>query len=129
MLIDVFTADAAFGEGSREAVRGCRAEGSLVACDIVWAEVAAGFSASAEAEQALTRLGVGFSPLQADAALLAGHLSRGYRRSGGTRGRVIADFLIGAHAMARAERLLTRDRGFYRRYFKDLRVLDPTASF
>jgi predicted nucleic acid-binding protein len=48
--------------------------------------------------------------------------------AGGTRERVIADFLIGAHAMAKADRLLTRDRGFYRRYFKDLTVLDPSGS-
>ena len=128
VLIDVFSADARFGEASREAVRGCRAEGSLVACDVVWAEVAAGFSASAEAEKALTRLGVGFSSLDAEAALLAGHSWRAYRQTGGTRERVIADFLIGAHAVGRAERLLTRDRGFYRRCFKELSVVDPAAT-
>lgn len=124
----MFGADAAFGEASREAVRGCRAEGGLVACDIVWAEVAGGFSAGSDAERAMSRLGVGFACLDAEAALLAGHSWRAYRRSGGTRERVVADFLIGAHALARAERLLTRDRGFYRRYFKELRVLDPAAS-
>jgi hypothetical protein len=45
---------------------------------------------------------------------------------------VIADFLIGAHATTAADRLLSRDRGFYRRYFKGLTLLDPSqkeASF
>lgn len=125
VLIDVLTADTRFGEASREAVRGCRAEGKLVACDVVWAEVAGGFSASADAERAMTLLGVGFSSLDAEAALLAGYSWRAYRRSGGARERVIADFLIGAHALASAEGLLTRDRGFYRRYFEELRLLDP----
>ena len=72
MLIDVFGADPEFGEASREAVRRCREEGSLVACEVVWAEVAGGFSSPADAERALRRLGVGFVPLPADAALLAG---------------------------------------------------------
>jgi predicted nucleic acid-binding protein len=53
---------------------------------------------------------------------LAGATWREYRRRGGSRTRVVADFLVGAHAQVRGGRLLTRDRGFFRRYFKDLRV-------
>jgi predicted nucleic acid-binding protein len=50
----------------------------------------------------------------------------GANRRGSERARVVADFLVGAHAMQHADRLLTRDRGFYRQAFADLEIVDPT---
>jgi len=103
-------------------------EGSLAACDVVWAEVAAGFSQPEAAEDALNRLSVRFSALDADAAAAAGGAWAAYRRRGGSRARLIPDFLVGAHAFTQAEALLTRDRGFYRQCFPRLRLVDPTAA-
>jgi predicted nucleic acid-binding protein len=62
--------------------------------------------------------------MSVDAALAASDAWKAYRRRGGRRERLIADFLIGAHAQLQAERLLTRDRGFY---FAKLSVLDPAT--
>ena len=43
-------------------------------------------------------------------------------RPGGPRTRILADFLIGAHAIATAETFLSRDHGFYSTYFPELQV-------
>ncbi len=128
VLVDVFGADAAFGERSADALRACATEGRLVACAIVWAEVASVFPGTDAAADALATLGIDYDAMDAPSALTAGTGWRAYRRRGGTRQRLVADFLIGAHAAGRADRLLTRDRGFYRAYCKGLEILDPSDS-
>jgi predicted nucleic acid-binding protein len=127
VLLDIFLADPTFGVRSREALRVCTREGRLVACEVVWAELAAAFAAEAPARDALEGLGVEFSSIDAMTALAAGRAFKDYRRRGGTRQRVVPDFLIGAHAQAEADRLLTRDRGLYRSYFQALSILDPSS--
>lgn len=128
VLLDIFGADPKFGARSAQALRECIAEGSVIACDIVWAETSASFAEPKAAEAALARLRIDFSALDSLTSLAVGQRWRAYRKADGSRERVIADFLIGGHALTNADRLLTRDRGFYRRYFKQLRVLDPSSG-
>lgn len=128
VLLDVFGADAAFGAGSRQALSRCIAEGSILACEVVWAEVAVFFPSHESAYGAMDAVGAQFSAIGRDTALTASDAWKAYRRQGGRRDRIVADFLIGAHAATQAERLLTRDHGFYRAYFRGLKVLDPTQQ-
>jgi predicted nucleic acid-binding protein len=127
VLLDVFGADPDFGPRSADALRACLREGRLVACEVVWAETAVFFPSTSAARDSLERLGVAFSPLDLETALAASAAWRKHRAKGGGGGRVAADFLIGTHARRHADRLLTRDRGFYRACFSGLKVLDPTA--
>ncbi len=67
-------------------------------------------------------------PLNREAHFLASRAWRTYRKQGGQGTRILGDFLIGAHAQAQATRLLSRDRGFYRKLFPSLNLVDPTAE-
>lgn len=64
--------------------------------------------------------------------LLAARAFRSYatrRRSsgGGQPRRILADFLIGAHAALKSDALLTLDPQHYQMNFPQLRVIDPLA--
>lgn len=125
VLIDLFGADSIHVVPSKEAIRSCIFQGSLVACEVVWAEVSAVFPSESLAQEALQSLGVRFSPLGLEASLFAGRLCKAYRQKGGRRDRMRADFLIGDHALHHADVLLTRDRGFYRSGMPKLKIIDP----
>ena len=127
ILLDVLTADRTHGEASRKALRASRLGGAVVACEVVWAETVGWFEGDA-GRAAVAQLRIDFEPMRLDAAAAAGRAWRDYRESGGPRQRLIADFLIGAHAAMQADRLLTRDRGFYRRYFAGLEVVEPVGT-
>lgn len=127
VLADVFSADPSFGAASADALRRHRALGQLVACEVVFAECAAGFHGADRAARALTELRVDFSPLDPSTAVAAGIRWGAYGRSSSPRRRIVADFLIGEHAQQHADGLLTRDRGFYRDCFDDLEIFDPAA--
>jgi hypothetical protein len=58
-----------------------------------------------------------------DCAILAGINFTRFLSRGCKAGRTVADFLIGAHALYHADRLIARDRGFFRDYFAKLTVL------
>jgi predicted nucleic acid-binding protein len=126
VILDVLSDDPAFASSSSHAMQEMLEEGALTACDIVWAEVGAWYPSPIDLEAVMDEFRVRFAAIDPEVAAAAGAL---WRRSGhARRDRIMPDFLIGTHAWMRADRFLTRDRGFFREYFKRLRIVDPSAS-
>ena len=128
VLLDVLWEDPRFARDSEQALATASREGRLVVCEVVVAELAGQFGNVERLQDALRRAGIAYSAMGELAAATAGLSSREYRRRGSPRERIVADFLIGAHALHHADRLLTRDRGFYRGYLPDLRLFDPASA-
>ena len=125
ILLDVFLPDNRFAAGSAKLLKLAYDEGAMIICDIVYAELVPQFEDRRSLDDTLATIHVSLSSLDRDIAFVAGERWARYRRSGGRKKRIITDFLIGAHATIRAERFLTRDRGFYKSYFPELRVISP----
>jgi predicted nucleic acid-binding protein len=126
ILLDILVPNEAFYEVSASALQDAAGEGSLAIADIVYAELCIHFEVQRECDAFLESNEIRVQALTREAHFLASRAWRTYRKQGGKRTRILADFLIGAHARKQATRLLSRDRGFYHSLFPSLDLLDPT---
>lgn len=125
VLLDILAADPEYFERSFQALEEVVIAGSLVICDLVYAELCVHFQRQNECDQFLRENDIRVEALTREASFLASRLWRAYRQEGGKRTRILTDFLVGAHAQVQASQLLTRDRGFYREAFRSLTLFDP----
>jgi predicted nucleic acid-binding protein len=126
ILLDILVPNEKFYEASVTALEDASTAGSLVVCDLVYAELCIHFSSQGECDAFLDGNEIRVESLNRGSLFLASRAFRTYRKQGGPRARILADFLIGAHAHTQATRLLSRDRGFYRKLFPSLDLLDPS---
>jgi predicted nucleic acid-binding protein len=150
VLFDLLLDDVRHAAASRARLISAARSGSVVACPAVYAEIAAAFPQAQEVEAFLQDLSVVLEGFEQPALVAA---AQAWKRYAATRGQpgcpscgtrvaltcpscghplaprqhVLADFLIGGHALAQADNLLTRDRGYYRTYFPGLTMFDPDA--
>jgi hypothetical protein len=127
VVIDLLTADRSFADASAAALRAAEAQGPVVIGETALVEIATGLADPSDAARVLATLGIAFRPSDERAVYATADAWRRARSVAG-RERLVPDFLIGGHASAHAERLLTRDPVFYRRWFPELQVVEPSAT-
>ena len=128
---------------------GLLAEGALVIDEVVYAELASQFPSADALDRFLAETHIRIEPSGPAALWCAArarqrHLSRrgtaflcpkcgerqtlvctGCGETIAVRQHILSDFLVGGHALVQADRLLTRDRGFYGGFFPKLLIVDP----
>lgn len=146
ILLDYLNPTEAFNEQSTRRLLQAGQEDALVISETTYAELAASFESKGELDGFLEEAGLGVSASSEEALFLAGKafLEYAQRRPRTVqcsecgyaqmlncgrceapiriRQHILADFLIGAHALVHADRLLTRDRNYYGTYFPELRL-------
>lgn len=125
IFIDIFGPPTRFRDWSVKQISSLRTTSAFVLSPIVWAELAGMRDSEADLAMLLARLDLSREALPFSAAYRAGLAHRDYRTRGGNRERTLPDFLVGAHAVARGHRLLTRDATRYRTYFPELLMISP----
>lgn len=128
VMLDILVPNEQFYECSADALQEAASEGSIVISDIVYAELCIHFETQRECDSFLEGAEIRVQALTREAHFLASRVWRTYRQQGGSRTRILPDFLIGAHAQKQATCLLSRDRGFYRKLFPSLDLHDPTED-
>lgn len=123
VLIDVLHDDPVFAEASTKTLETCAEKGVLVINPIIYAEVGAICDSLEELNSLLPVTLFRRDELIWEASFLAGQAFRRYRKNKGQKKRVLADFLIGAHASVAGFGFISRDEG-YKKYFK-LELLNP----
>ena len=121
VILDVVTNDPLHADVSEKAIKRALGQGQLVIGECVLAEIATAFSEEALPDF-LADWNIVFIPSSRESVIHAGGVFKRYLQRSGNQRRVLPDFLVASHALYHADCLLARNRGYYRDYFKDLKL-------
>jgi len=128
VLVDVIDNDPVWGDWSQRQLDTAAALDDLAINDVIYAELAVGYDDPKELDAMIVRSGLILVPAPRIALFLADKAYQRYRTAGGSRTGVLADFYIGAQALAAGSQLLTRDPRRYRTYFHGVRLISPSVN-
>lgn len=128
VLVDVLEDDPEWANWSINQLRAQSKIHRLAINPIIYSELSLTFSTVEALDQTLADLGLAMIEIPHPALFLAGKAFVRYRRQGGQKQNVLADFFIGAHAAVSRYPLLTRDTRRYTAYFAGVNLISPAQA-
>jgi predicted nucleic acid-binding protein len=128
VLVDVLENDPRWADWSIAQLRAQAQIHRLVINPVIYAELSLTFSTVEALDETLANLQIPVIEIPKPALFLAGKAFVQYRRQGGTKSNVLADFFIGAHAAVAGLPVLTRDVRRYTSYFPTVQLIAPVPK-
>lgn len=125
ILVDVLAADPQWMEWSAGRLREQGRIHELVINQVIYAELATMFDSVEKLDGVLADMEIGVREIPRAALFLAGKAFVKYRKGGGLKNGVLADFFVGAHAAVSGFAILTRDPRRYKNYFPTVGLISP----
>ncbi len=128
VLVDVLADDPEWADWSIGQLRAQSKIHRLAINPVICSELSLTFSTVEALDRTVDELGLAMIEIPRPALFLAGKAFVRYRRQGGKKENVLADFFIGAHAAVSQYPILTRDTRRYLSYFPKVKLIAPEMS-
>jgi hypothetical protein len=128
VLVDVLEDDPEWADWSISQLRAQSKIHRLAINPVIYSELSLTFSTVEALDRTVDDLGLAMIGIPCPALFLAGKAFVRYRRQGGKKNDVLADFFIGAHAAVAGYTVLTRDTQRYSTYFSGVSLVSPAPE-
>lgn len=128
VLVDVLEDDPAWADWSVKQLRSQSQVHELIINPVIYSELSLTFDSVQALDEAIEGMGISVHEVPRPALFLAGKAFVKYRRGGGGKGNVLADFFIGAHAAVLGCAIVTRDARRYKNYFPTVSLVTPEGA-